>query len=57
MSELKDVGDLLVMSIIELQKLQVRVSPIDDSERSIGVALSEIEHKLHTISNLLEKED
>lgn len=57
MAELKDVGGLLVRSIIELQELQTKVAPIDDNDQSIGVAITEIEHKLHTVSGLLAEED
>ena len=52
----KDIGSLINKSIIELQNLQVEVSKVDDDNRSIGVALSEVERKLHAVSDLLEVE-
>ncbi|MEK5331546.1 hypothetical protein [Lysinibacillus sp. FSL W8-0992] len=54
--EQKDIGSLINKAIIELQKLQVEVSKVDDDNHSIGVALSEVEHKLHAASDLLEVE-
>lgn len=55
--KLEDVGGLLITSIIELQALQLKVRDVDDENRTIGVALNEIEHKLHIVSNLLENKE
>ncbi|MFP7199691.1 hypothetical protein SFC08_01840 [Lysinibacillus halotolerans] len=52
--KLEDVGELLVNSIIELQKLQSMVSDKDDENHTIGVTINEVEHKLQIISKLLE---
>lgn len=49
-NEMAEAADLHLETILELQRIQVLLSPIsDENERLIGVALSELEDKFHKI--------
>lgn len=49
-NEICEAADLHLQTILELQRIQSMVHPVDDPvTRSIGVALSELEAKFHKI--------
>ncbi|WP_231574969.1 hypothetical protein [Bacillus sp. B-jedd] len=54
--EIKDIGGLLVDSIIDLQQLQTKIKSVDDENHTLGVAINTVEHRLHAVSDLLETE-
>jgi len=56
-NDLKRASDLHLHTILELQRLQTLVSPIDDENRTIGVVLNELESKFQEIHNDWEKVD
>lgn len=50
-NDLKIASDLHLHTILELQRLQTLVSPIDNENRAIGVILNELESKFQEIHN------
>lgn len=48
-AEVAEAADLHLEAILELQRIQLLLAPIENSNRLIGVALSELEAKFHKI--------